>query len=174
MDKTVSLDEILEARDRRYENQHRLTHLYKRTLIVFTLNIPGNKKVSPKIRNAFEEGCRSIKLSLNQSNCSIIYEEVNYMKTGYEAYFIIDESIKTAKKLMLDIENDHPQGRLFDIDVFSKDMQQISREALGVSKRKCFICDQPAVNCSRSRRHSEQEIQVKLQELLDKCFNNTK
>ena len=44
----------------------------------------------------------------------------------------------------------------------------ISRRDLGQSPRKCFICDRPAKECARSRRHSVAEMQDYISELYVK------
>lgn len=165
----VTLDEVLRARDCRYEKQKRLIHLYKQTLIVLTLNIPGPEKVNDQINKVFEQACESIESQLRQFNKIIIYREKKYLKTGHEAYFVVKGRAKGIKLLMVDLEENHLLGRLFDIDVFSNQMKQLSRGELGVERRKCFVCDRLATECGRSRRHTEEEVQQALKSLLYKC-----
>ncbi len=61
--------------------------------------------------------------------------------SGYEAYFVSDKDIKEIKRIALTLEKEHPLGRLFDIDIFYKDLSKISREDLGEPKRKCFYVE---------------------------------
>ncbi|MDY5959933.1 MAG: citrate lyase holo-[acyl-carrier protein] synthase, partial [Lactobacillus amylovorus] len=58
---------------------------------------------------------------------------------------------------------------LFYADVLEKYKNAaISRRDLGPSPRKCFICDRPAKECARSRRHSVAEMQDYISELYAK------
>lgn len=170
VDNQVSLIEVLRARDKRFEKQKRLIHLYKQTLIVLTLNIPGPQKVNDQINKVFEEAHQNIMLRFQQVNKKVIYRERHYSKTGNEAYFIVRENANIAKKCMIELENNHPLGRLFDIDVFSSEMELLSRSTFGIESRKCFACDSQAVECSRSKKHTDKEIQEALEVLLDKCI----
>ena len=56
----VSLQEMLAARERRCYLQTQLLHQYKKSLISFTLNIPGPVKVLTDVPEAFASGCQRI------------------------------------------------------------------------------------------------------------------
>ena len=56
----VTLQEILDARERRAEAQRELLKQHARPLISFTMNIPGPVKDSPLIRRGFDEGLRRL------------------------------------------------------------------------------------------------------------------
>lgn len=86
--------------------------------------------------------------------------------TGYENFYILDLPIKQTT---IAFEDQAELGRLFDADVLVKDKNAtISRRDLGPSPRKCFICDRPAKECARSRRHSVAEMQDYISELYVK------
>lgn len=70
------------------------------------------------------------------------------------------------KKLTVQIEETHPFGRLYDIDVYGMDGKGISRQELGLPVRKCLICDKDAKICGRSRSHSVEELQQKVYEII--------
>ena len=53
-------------------------------------------------------------------------------------------------------------GRLYDIDVLEKENTKISRKDLGFPERKCLLCDNPACQCGRSRKHSIEELRKKI------------
>lgn len=54
--KSVSLSQLLEARERRVLVQQKLLQDYSLTVISFTLNIVGSIKTFPLALQAFEEG----------------------------------------------------------------------------------------------------------------------
>ena len=81
--------------------------------------------------------------------------------TGYEAFFSIKKETGIAdicKEHLTKLEETHPVGRLFDIDVLRSDVTKVSRESLGYMGRTCLLCDKPAFLCGRSRRHTAQEL----------------
>ena len=54
---------------------------------------------------------------------------------------------------MIELEDHHPLGRLWDLDVLAPEQGQLSRQDLGFPARQCLVCDEPAHACARSRRH---------------------
>lgn len=71
-------------------------------------------------------------------------------------------SCKKIKDLTTDIEETHPVGRLFDLDVIDINGQKLSRPSF----RKCIICGCQAQECARTRKHSVNEMQSKIEEML--------
>ena len=72
----------------------------------------------------------------------------------------------TLKRLAVDIEESHPLGRLFDIDVFGDHPTAVGREALGLAPRRCLVCDRPAHECVRSKRHSLTAVRTSIATLI--------
>lgn len=162
----VSLEEMLLTREQRVMIQTRLIRDYHVPLVCFTLNIPGPVKVFDKIPEAFHTGCRRIEKILEQNHISFYPEECIEEKTGYEAFYCVDEAPETIKKLMVSLEDDNTIGRLYDIDVIRIDGLKVSREDLDLSPRKCLLCGSNAHACSRSRTHTVEELTDKIKELL--------
>lgn len=52
----VTVQDMMEARDRRAETQRRLLDQYRQTLLCFTMNIPGPEKDNALIRQGFALG----------------------------------------------------------------------------------------------------------------------
>ena len=86
----VSLQEMLAARERRSALQTRLLQQYKKSLISFTLNIPGPVKVPDGVPQAFAAGCRRIEALLKDRLVLVQHMETIKEKTGYEAFYCID------------------------------------------------------------------------------------
>lgn len=87
--------------------------------------------------------------------------------TGFESFFVVKTDERSLKALMLKIENEHPLGRLFDLDVIGVDGRPISRETLGNSKRKCLLCEQDAHICARNRGHTVETLIEKIHSMVD-------
>lgn len=146
---------ILEARENRVIKQRKMVEEYKSTIVSFSMNIPGPNKDSDLYRSAFDVGVENIKRALATS---LLKEEIDYLTTGSEAIFAVDEEAMAVKKLMLEIENKHDLGRFFDIDVLDSHLKGISRSDVGVSKRPCYICKKEANICRREGNHSLEEL----------------
>ena len=62
----ASLQEILEAREQRWQRQQELLEHFKNPLILFSMNIPGPEKDSPLIRQTFALGDELIRGQLTE------------------------------------------------------------------------------------------------------------
>ncbi len=163
----VRLQEMLAARERRVYLQTQLLQQYKKSLISFTLNIPGPVKVLPGVPEAFLEGCRRIEALLKERLILVQHMETIKEKTGYEAFYSVDANPDFVKELMVSLEDADRTGRLFDIDVLRTDGSKVSREDLGFPPRTCLLCSQPAHVCSRSRSHSVAELTAEIGRILN-------
>lgn len=162
----VSLQEMLAARERRCYLQTQLLAQYKKSLISFTLNIPGPVKVLPGVPEAFAAGCQRIEALLKDRLVLVQHMETIKEKTGYEAFYNVDANPDFIKELMVSLEDQDRVGRLFDIDVLRTDGSKVSREDLGFSPRTCLLCGQPAHVCSRSRSHSVAQLTAEIESIL--------
>ncbi|MCG8482108.1 MAG: citrate lyase holo-[acyl-carrier protein] synthase, partial [Clostridia bacterium] len=97
-----------------------------------------------------------------------------YRVTGAETFILSDEDVIKLKEILIDIEDNHPLGRLFDFDVIDKDFTFISRTAVGYEKRKCLLCDEDAAICVRSRSHSYEQLIKEVYFLTYSYFDNIK
>jgi holo-ACP synthase CitX len=139
----VSLQEMLAAREHRVALQIRLLQQYKKSLISFTLNIPGPVKVPDGVPQAFATGCRRIEALLKDRLVLVQHMETIKEKTGYEAFYCIDANPEFIKTLMVTLEDQDRLGRLFDIDVIRPDGSKVSREELGRPPRTCCVKNLP-------------------------------
>ncbi|HHV42513.1 MAG TPA: hypothetical protein GXX72_06700 [Clostridiaceae bacterium] len=69
------------------------------------------------------------------------------------------------KLLLVKIEETDPLGRLFDFDLWYEG-KQIKRSELGLPARRCLICSDFAIICSKEQRHTLRELQLKIDALL--------
>ena len=61
---------------------------------------------------------------------------------------------KNLKSEMIKIESSCKSARLIDIDVYFNQSCSLNRS----SPRKCYICNQPALICSKTQKHSKEEL----------------
>ena len=102
-------------------------------------------------------------LKTNDEGC-LIERDLN---TGYEAYLITPMPLLETKRVAVEIEDTHPLGRLFDIDVIDKQGIPVSRDRVGGQPRRCLVCDHEARYCMRMRWHTQEEIWARIRQMTD-------
>ena len=167
-----TLDEVLKTRENRSRFQNALALKNPgMTVIALKLNIPGPVKNNDAIMKIFRIGVTDLKEILQDETVSVRYEKIIDLSTGPEAYLVADENILKVKKLMIMLEDCSILGRLYDLDVYTFEDDEIitfSRSELGHEERTCLICDRPAKECGRNRTHSVEAMHRQIADLLKK------
>lgn len=155
---SVTLEQMLAARDSRVSRQQALLAAYDRPLLSFTLNIPGPIKDSPAIRRAFRCGLSR----LDGLSLPLLCREERYSVTGPELLCAVDTDAAALKALCLSIEDEEPIGRLFDLDVIDRNGRKLSRP----KERPCLVCGAPGRGCASRRVHSLAELREAVEWIL--------
>lgn len=156
----VDLEQVLNARERRAGIQNRMLSGagQGQCLVCLTMNIAGEVKRTPMTRMLFDHGMSE----LESLGYRVIEKHVIDEVTGSEAFWLVDEEGTCVKQQLQDVEDSFPAARLFDFDVLTPDGSKLSRWI----SRRCLICDAPAAECARSRRHGLDAIKSATDELL--------
>ena len=162
----VTITDMMNCRDRRVRIQEDLIEKYQKPVLSFCMNIPGPVKTNDEIQKAFESGKDVLLKSLSDCNIPVLHIETFHEPTGDELIMALNAPAKDIKTLTTEIEESHPLGRLFDMDVIGIDGIKLSRNTY----RKCIICGCQAQECARSRKHSVEELQEKITELIHQFF----
>ena len=129
----ASLQQILQSRDDRQSHQQSLLRGHPgKTLLCLTVIMPGESK-----RNAeslIVAGAAMCAL-LQHFGADKPYVETRDLETGFEAYLLTSAPVLDAKRAVCHIEDTHPLGRLFDIDVITRD-GPVSRSEVGLPERQ--------------------------------------
>ena len=168
--KDVSMAKILDARENRVQIQQEMLQKSPSCLLSFTLNIPGSVKVFPYTKWTYEVGISIISKGISLLNGVIIEQKEVKKDTGWEAFFALNLHPEDMKSYLLEQEEQHPLGRLFDFDILRADGSKLSRQELGFLDRTCLLCGNPAFLCGRSRTHSAQELLAKEIEIMENFF----
>ncbi len=160
----VSLHEILNAREARVQQQQQLLAEHGVPLLCFTMNIAGPVKVTPLIRRGFYAGLALLDSNLPQEK--ILFRENRELPTGCESIYAIALPAPELKSLCTHIEETHPLGRLFDMDVIDTDGIKLERK----SQRGCIVCGAPGRFCAASRAHTVEQLQTVTTERLTQYF----
>ena len=190
----ITLHELLASRDARHATQQKLLAEHSgKTLVCLTVVMPGSVKRNQQsltaahaaveaMRKAFavkenkglsplenleplEPLENPVPLAPLESLAPTLLELD--LETGYEAYLITPMPLLEAKRIAVNIEDTHPLGRLFDIDIINADGVPVSRDAIGEKPRRCLVCDHEARYCMRMRWHTQEEIWTKINEMVD-------
>ena len=165
----ITLEQVLDSRTRRVERQRALLAEGVSCLLSFTLNIPGPVKQFPLARAAFSEG-----LALLQDTFGAAVQKAETIDepTGSEGLLVLDADPADAKRKTAALEEGHPLGRLFDMDVLDEGGRPLSRTELSLSQRTCLLCGNSAKVCGRSRAHSLPELQARIGAILEAYFRD--
>lgn len=153
---------LLAAREARQELLSRALSAGRPATLFVSLNLPGPDKSPPGATALFRRGCAEIAETFHGSLLLAIDRDA----LGYFALRVLDADPLAVKRLCIAIEQNHPAGRLLDLDVYSPTAGQIGRRSLGLPARRCLVCAQPAVDCMRTRRHAVGEVIAQAHELL--------
>ncbi len=185
----ITLHELLASRDARHATQQKLLAEHSgKTLVCLTVVMPGSVKRNRQslcaahaaveaMRQAFgikeNKGLSPLKNLETLENPETLetLESPTLLErdleTGYEAYLITPIPLLEAKRIAVTIEDTHPLGRLFDIDVINTDGVPVARNDIGEKPRRCLVCEHEARYCMRMRWHTQEEIWAKINEMVD-------
>lgn len=167
-DASLSLAEILDARDRRAAAQARLAARYRLPLASVTLVSPGPVKDSPRKRALMDRIVMELLRALRAADMDIAASERLDPRTGPEFLLAARGSALELKRVAVSLEEGEPWRRLADIDVFEcaeAVAVPIRREDLGIPSRCCLVCGENAFECMRVRRHDMAELAARVDEL---------
>ncbi len=167
----VTSGELRTARDRRVlKKWELLTPGGELCLVEFSLNIAGAVKTFPFARAAFREEVRE--LSDRLSRFSILKTEVYEKNTGDYAFFLLKSQAIPVKRFLVSIEESHPLGRLFNLDVCGPDGTSVKRHDLGLLPRTCLVCGENAHVCTAKKSHSMELIRWHTAKLFHEFFRD--
>jgi holo-ACP synthase/triphosphoribosyl-dephospho-CoA synthase len=165
----AGLEDVLAEREDRARRQGELLRQFGASLVCLTLNIPGPHKIFPWARRCFFEGMDALKRGLMAGDIGIRHEESSGGTAGYRGFIAADAGALGIKAIAIHIEDTHPLGRLFDIDVIGGE-GKIPRTVLGAEERTCLVCGGNAFVCGRSRAHTAEELAAAVLNIMERFF----
>jgi holo-ACP synthase len=149
----VGLEQVLANRERRAARQQAALARYQSPVISLTLVIPGPRKDSPEARFLLETALLALDGLLLDRGWPVLMAEARFQATGPEALRAVAADPMELKRALTALEDVHPLGRLWDLDVIVPAVGALSRQSLGLPPRRCLVCQQPAHACARSQAH---------------------
>lgn len=159
--KKQTIATVLANKDERVAVQKDLFNKFPEDVLLdVKLNIPGPIKNNCYLKEIFDKGIVILEQMLQRQHLSFRLLKAWDKQTGCENFYLLSASEIAVKKTAIEFEDQTKLTRLFDADVLLKNqLGAISRTDLQQPVRKCFLCNRPAKECARSRRHSVSELQ---------------
>lgn len=145
----ASVNEYLSARDARHAALLDALAAGASSTLFFSLNIPGEDKNLPGTSNFFDWGSTRLRALLP----GLREVRTDRDLLGPWALFHCDAGPACVKGIGVLLESANSAGRLLDLDVFDPLGKGVGRRELDLPPRRCLLCDEPAVDCIRLRRH---------------------
>ena len=162
----VSLEQMLEAREGRAERQAVALERFQLPVVSITVVMPGAVKDSPQSRSILVEACSALNDLFTGKGWAIPLSQTTFEPTGPEALYAVETEAQTLKRALVELEDMHPLGRLWDLDVLCPKAGALSRQSLGLGPRSCLVCGEAAHACARSQRHPLSELLAAITEKL--------
>jgi holo-ACP synthase len=151
-----SADDILLEREQRVEYIQKLLQEYNCPVVFVRVNYPGLNKINPVTEDITQLVTEEL---LDKFKDKIKLQLFRTSAEGPTLTLVLDEGALQVKRTSIKIEDENRLGRYADIDVYEPiTFQGISRKDLGIDARKCYLCEEAAHNCVRSRKHSQDEV----------------
>lgn len=132
-------------------------------LVSATLVLPGPEKAPAWRDEVWGELMADLREQLIAQEWAIWEWEETLGAAGPELLVAVDAEPRELKRVVVSLEDQHPWGRIFDLDVVDPDLGNLSRARMGFAPRGCLVCGLPAAGCARSRAHSLDELTAVLE-----------
>ena len=153
---------LLAARDQRQALLDRLFPAPFPTVLMLSLNLPGEQKTGERAERLFAWGERELGSAL-----PVVLARRGCDALGPYALYRLPLDPAEAKRLAMGVESGHPAGRLLDLDIYDATGRALDRAALGFPPRACLLCGEAALACIRAGRHTSQALKDQTDRVID-------
>ncbi|ENB7487819.1 citrate lyase holo-[acyl-carrier protein] synthase [Citrobacter koseri] len=162
----VSIPELLVSRDERQARQHAWLTRHLTPLVSFTVVAPGPIKDSELTRQIFNHGVTALLAVAKKAGWSVREQAALASASGPEGFLAIEAPARDLKLATIELEHQHPLGRLWDIDVLTPEGDILSRRHFSLPARRCLLCEQSAAECARGKTHALSDLLIRMEALL--------
>ncbi|MDM7914638.1 MAG: citrate lyase holo-[acyl-carrier protein] synthase [Candidatus Eisenbacteria bacterium] len=162
---TVSRSDLLAARE---EQESRIRLLVARScdgstsLVYITTNVPGPEKDRQELGGLMAQAVQRLLERFDGGRAV----DTGRGPLGPYAAVACPGDPSLVKRAAVEIEGTLPGGRLLDLDVYDRKGRALDRTALALPQRSCLVCREPARECIRAGRHSPEQLEEAVRELL--------
>lgn len=164
----MNASRILDAREQRAAHKQRALTTWP-CLVSLSFNMPGTPKSTPLTTQAFARVALALERFLYAHRQSM--QRISLIQDDAGDHLLLagspSQSAAAVKSITEAFERDHPLGRLLDVDVYD------THGPVSSGKRKrCLMCDAPALVCMRLQRHPAQEIRARCEARLTQWLHD--
>jgi len=157
-------EELLNYRVKKCQTIVKLHSLHREPVMTLRANYPGTLKNNELTRLINEEISKTLVETFQKK---ILVEEKFDTPEGPTIFYVVKGDARTLKENAIFIEQHHELGRFVDIDVYDVDEEYaVTRLELAYEPRKCFLCDEPAKECSRNKVHDVKDLIAFMEESI--------
>lgn len=157
------LHQLLTAREERW--LRRLALCQGGTVVTLTVNVPGPHKKDRRWQALWRQFCDELDSQLRR--WPVKTSERKISAAGPEAHWVVDADSPAVKNFLMDMEEQHPLGRLVDLDVMDCQGHVLGRAELGRASRPCLCCGFDGRSCAVAGRHSLSDVLAAASALMD-------
>ncbi|MDR3515385.1 MAG: citrate lyase holo-[acyl-carrier protein] synthase [Azospirillaceae bacterium] len=163
----VVLEQLLQAREDRVIRRNAVLAWHRGPVVAVSVVMPGPVKDCLLARRVQAAALDALVAACADRGwpAHAVYAETP--PSGPEALFAVTAAAEAVKRAMIELEDQHPLGRLWDLDVIAPDRHALSRRALGFAPRRCLVCQEPAHACARSQAHGLDGLLAVMENRLD-------
>jgi triphosphoribosyl-dephospho-CoA synthase len=132
------------------------------TVAWISTNVPGPDKRPEGLVRVFGRTIAAAKTRLPAAEIAV---EGDDLLGPYAALFVAGAPAD-VKRSAVGLEEETRAGRLIDIDVYDPEGSPWDRARLALPQRVCLVCDEPARDCIRLKRHAPRELAAAVAALL--------
>lgn len=159
---------LLLAREMRAERQRKLLEKHSIPILCLSVISPGRTKNSDLFKKVFCVAISEIDAMFDRGVSQIISRNITHSVSGPEAQYVMKSgNAADIKMAAIALEDQHPLGRLWDLDVINPGMIVVSRKTFGLPPRRCLVCSEEAQICGRNRTHSLDCLNTKIKQIVD-------
>jgi holo-ACP synthase len=163
----ADLEAVLAARDARVARRQSVIDISRRPLISLSIVMPGPVKDCAASRYLRQTALDVLMPALARRGWTADIADIHDSVAGAEAIVAVTAPSNELKLATVEIEDTHPLGRLWDLDVIDPETGAVSRRSLGLPARRCLVCSEPAHACARSRAHPIEELLTAIKTVID-------
>ena len=146
---------------------------YQCPLVQVTPLNPGPVKNSSYAFQLQELAEDAVRIALREAGFPILHQVGAREETGPWGLYVVKGDAPHIKRTLIQIEEMHPLGRLFDLDVIDTKGIPLSRRLLGYPERRCILCGGSVSHCIRLGSHTLEELWAEIKGRIESYKTNS-
>lgn len=149
-------EELISQKEKRLDIQKQLIKKFNMPILFMKVNYPYTLKDNLLTKYILKEMDTLISDIYSDD---IQYKLLRVTAEGPNSMMVINEPAEILKETAVFIQDNHILGKVMHISVYNNiNGALVTREELGLEKRRCIVCDDYAEKCIKGNRHTKEDI----------------